>query len=311
MDAAILGRSWPPHSYEVELEKIREYALAVGELAPHHHDREAARVMGFPDVPAPPLFAAVFCAPAVAMAIFDPAVGLFDPERGIASYRFVHKAQRFEWLRPVKTGDVISTEVTLVDASEHEDGRAIRGFESVSTNAEGYEVVRARYEGVVPPPAGSDSRSRAARGSEGLPPLREALSEDPMDLHPGDQLAQLTFTPDPYAAIRYAGASGDFTPFHLDSELAQSMGLDGAILHGLYSFAQLARAHTSAFGGDPRALTSLSGRFKRPAYPGRELDVRVSVEGIDRDCLFTDAEVTQAGVPVIAEARGKLRRPGQ
>ena len=48
---------------------------------------------------------------------------------------------------------------------------------------------------------------------------------------------------------RYAGASGDFNPIHLDDEFARSVGLPGRILHGLYTMALVARAQTEAFGG--------------------------------------------------------------
>ena len=49
-------------------------------------------------------------------------------------------------------------------------------------------------------------------------------------------------TPDRYLTYRYAGASGDFNPIHLDDEFAQSVGLPGRILHGLWTMAQCARA---------------------------------------------------------------------
>ena len=42
--------------------------------------------------------------------------------------------------------------------------------------------------------------------------------------------------------MRYAGASGDFNPIHIDEEFARQVGLPGRILHGLYTMAQVARA---------------------------------------------------------------------
>ena len=44
--------------------------------------------------------------------------------------------------------------------------------------------------------------------------------------------------------VRYAGASGDFNPIHIDEDFAQQVGLPGRILHGLWTMAQVARAHT-------------------------------------------------------------------
>ena len=61
---APIGKRYPPFEYEVGREKIREYANAVGETNPVHHDLEAARAAGFADVVAPPMFCVVYCAPA-------------------------------------------------------------------------------------------------------------------------------------------------------------------------------------------------------------------------------------------------------
>ena len=63
---------------------------------------------------------------------------------------------------------------------------------------------------------------------------------------------QLNVTPDKYAPHRYAGASGDFNPIHIDAEFAQQVGLPQNILHGLYSMAQVARACTAAWASPSR-----------------------------------------------------------
>ena len=78
------------------------------------------------------------------------------------------------------------------------------------------------------------------------------------DFKQGDSLPELRVTPDAGLTKRYAEASGDPNPIHTDPEFAKSVGLPGVILHGLYSMAQVARAHTEAAGGDPRALKRLS-----------------------------------------------------
>ena len=70
-------------------------------------------------------------------------------------------------------------------------------------------------------------------------------------LEPGQDLPELKVTPDKYVTYRYAGASGDFNPIHIDPEFAKQVGLPGNILHGLWMMAQVARAHTQAAGGDP------------------------------------------------------------
>jgi acyl dehydratase len=77
-------------------------------------------------------------------------------------------------------------------------------------------------------------------------------------MNEGDQIPELRVTPDKYIPHRYAGASGDFNPIHIDKEFATAVGLPSNILHGLYGMAQVARANSAAAGGDPRKLQRLS-----------------------------------------------------
>ena len=85
-----------------------------------------------------------------------------------------------------------------------------------------------------------------------------------MTLEQGESF-ELKVTPDPYVTVRYAGASGDFNPIHIDEEFARSVGLPGRILHGLWTMAQVARAHTDA-GGGPQALKRLTVQFRAEIF---------------------------------------------
>jgi acyl dehydratase len=136
-----VGKSYPPFEYEVGREKIREYARAVGEEDPVHHDREAAQAAGFRDVVAPPMFAVVYSAGGVGPA-------LFDSEVGMDFAKMVHGGQEFVWGEPVCSGDVIVTTGEFKDYSE-KDGKQFFVFESVSTNQEGQEVCRATWTNIV------------------------------------------------------------------------------------------------------------------------------------------------------------------
>ena len=89
----------------------------------------------------------------------------------------------------------------------------------------------------------------------------------------GDSIPELKVTPDKYLPHRYAGASGDFNPIHIDPEFAKQVGLPGNILHGLYSMAQVARANAAAAGGDPRKLKRLAVQFRGMGFPEQEIVV--------------------------------------
>ena len=142
VDASAQGKTFPAYEYEVGKEKILEYAhAAVGEDNPVYFDRDAAKAAGFRDIPAPPMFAVVYSAGAMAPAIFDPEVGMNFA-------LMVHGGQEFSWGEPVCAGDTISTSAEVKEIYE-KDGKGFYVFETVSTNQDGKEVVRATWTNIV------------------------------------------------------------------------------------------------------------------------------------------------------------------
>jgi acyl dehydratase len=122
----------------------------------------------------------------------------------------------------------------------------------------------------------------------------------------GEQLPELRVTPDKYLPHRYAGASGDFNPIHIDPAFAKAVGLDGNILHGLYTMAQVARAHTDAAGGDPRALRRLSVQFRGMGAPEQEIVVTATVREAEDGTVVTDTVAEQSGNKIIRNAEASL-----
>jgi acyl dehydratase len=113
-------------------------------------------------------------------------------------------------------------------------------------------------------------------------------------------------TPDKYLPHRYAGASGDFNPIHIDREFAQQVGLPSNILHGLYSMAQVARACTQAAGGDPRSLRRLSVQFRGMGLPEQEIVVTGSETEHSDGGTVLALEATQGDTKIIKNAEAEL-----
>jgi acyl dehydratase len=125
-------------------------------------------------------------------------------------------------------------------------------------------------------------------------------------LEPGQALPDLKVTPDKYLTVRYAGASGDFNPIHIDEEFAQSVGLPGKILHGLWMMAQVARA-VSAAGDGPDALRSLSIQFRGMGFPEQELTVSATVKDVADGVATIEAEAFQGERRIIRKGRAELK----
>jgi acyl dehydratase len=113
---------------------------------------------------------------------------------------------------------------------------------------------------------------------------------------------ELKVTPDKYLPYRYAGASGDYNPIHLDPEFAKQVGLPSNILHGLYSMAQVARACSQAAGGDPRSLRRLSVQFRGMGLPEQE----IVVTGAQNEQGVVALEAAQGDNKIIKNAEAEL-----
>ena len=141
VDTQAAGKAYEPKIYAVGREKVREFANAVGETNPVHLDVEAARAAGYADVVAPPMFAVVYSAPAMAPAVLDPEVG-------INLAMMVHGGQEFVWGKPVVAGDEITTTASVKDISER-DGKGFYVFESASDNQKGERVCTGTWTNIV------------------------------------------------------------------------------------------------------------------------------------------------------------------
>jgi acyl dehydratase len=116
----------------------------------------------------------------------------------------------------------------------------------------------------------------------------------------------LSVTPDRYLTYRYAGASGDFNPIHIDEEFATAVGLPGRILHGLWTMAQVARAQTEAAGG-PETLRRLSVQFRGMGVPEQELTVTSRTREERDGEVIVDCEAAQGDNRIIRRGEAVLR----
>lgn len=126
------------------------------------------------------------------------------------------------------------------------------------------------------------------------------------DLQQGDSIPELKVTPDKYLPYRYAGASGDFNPIHIDPEFAKAVGLPGNILHGLWMMAEVARAAAQLADGDPRALKRLSVQFRGMGFPEQELVVGGTVTEASNARVVIDLVAAQGENKVIRNAEAEI-----
>jgi acyl dehydratase len=122
-----------------------------------------------------------------------------------------------------------------------------------------------------------------------------------------DEHREMTVTPDRYLTYRYAGASGDFNPIHIDEAFARQVGLPGRILHGLWTMAQVARAQTED-GGGPESLRELEVQFRGVGVP--EAEITITSETVEQRAdgeVVVAVEAQQNGKKIIRGGRAVVR----
>ena len=112
---------------------------------------------------------------------------------------------------------------------------------------------------------------------------------------------ELRVTPDRYVTYRYAGASGDFNPIHIDEEFARQVGLPGRILHGLWTMAQVARAAEQA-GGGFRNLKRLSVQFRGMG----QIEQEITITGTPGEDGVLELEAQQGDQKIIRNGQAEF-----
>jgi len=233
---------------------------------------------------------AYFGADAVAPPMYHvkPMIGLMmkmatDPSLQLDILRLVHGEHEMTFHRPLRHGDVLQLRGDLRSVEEKSSGKLVKygvyGIVDGEMAMEGETSYFIRGERK----AGGPKKPRAAPEPPPAPSftLAQAVTADQAD--------------------RYAAASGDDNPIHVDPATAKAAGLPGVILHGLCTMAFAQRDLVRRVcDGDPRRLRSLGVRFAKPVFPGETLTLKVW-QGEGGDVAF--ATENEAGKTVISNGR--------
>jgi acyl dehydratase len=245
------GKTYDPVEVTVDADEIAVYAAASGDPNPAHQ--------AGPDQVAPAVF------PVVPVFRHMMSIGA-DPELGVDNPgMIVHGEQRFVYHRPIRPGDRLVLHPSL-DRVEDKGKHGVYVTKVAAATVNGEPVVD-QWATIVVRGAGSG----ASRPASGEGPASE---EGPASR--GAEAARFTRTVAPDMPARYAAASGDHNPIHLDDTFARSVGLPGVINHGLGTLSLVAGGLVEALaGGDVTHLRELAVRFTAMVVPGDELTTTV------------------------------------
>jgi acyl dehydratase len=252
LNKAAVGKEYPPVQSTVTLEALQKYARAYNDDNPAYFD--ARRPDG---IIAPPMFAVAVTWQSVMQPIGDPAVQ-------VDLLRLVHGEQDMEFIAPIRPGDVI-TSISKIASIETKSTGETMTLEILARR--GGELVQRTLFSVF-------IRGTGSRGGGAARPAEPER---------GAPLYTVAQTIDKDQTYRYAEASGDFNPIHVNEEVAKMAGLPGIIVHGLCTMAFTSKAAIDKLcGGDPARLKRLRVRFSRPVLPGQTITTRIWPDG-ERD----------------------------
>jgi len=248
LNKEFIGREYPPLSATVTLEALQNYARAYNDGNPRYFDAAAPG-----GIVAPPMFGVAVTWMSVVGAIGDPALGA-------DLLRLLHAEQDMEFLAPLRPGDEITT-VARVASIEARPGGEAMALELDSRNRAGAPVLRTLFGIFIR--ASRRDRSAAGRLERPVPPS-------------GDPMLSVEQSIDSDQTFRYAEASGDRNPIHVDENVAKMAGLPGIVVHGLCTMAFTSKVMIDRLcGGDPVRLERLRVQFSRPVFPGQSITTKV------------------------------------
>ena len=243
---------WSDESeFKVEASRAITYAAATNDANPKHRD----------GVLVPPVFAVV----PVWEAMMGAAMSIVPPE---VAMRVVHAAQDLRIHRPLVPGDVLRSRAAPIGVQVRGTGTTL--LLKTETRDTSGTLVNEQYVTTF-------FRGVSEGDSGGAAPPEHKLTAEVKGTPP---VAEVLVRVDDDQTFRYADASGDRMPIHLDDAVARSVGLPGIIVHGLCTMAFAGGAVVEkACAGDPERLRRLAVRFSRPVLPGQEITTRIYAAG--------------------------------
>jgi acyl dehydratase len=240
-----------PETFEVKRERIAEYAAATNDPIAAHLSGEVAS----------PVFAIVPAFDALMAPALDVVpISIFG--------RIVHGEQDFHFHRPIRPGDVITARGRVIGWDSVDSGARLSIH--IECRDQNDELVNEQY------------LIGFFRGVDAGPAVGEQVPSHRFDaaLRENAPVAKVAQHVDLDQTFRYAPASGDPMPIHLEEEVARDAGLPGIIAHGLCTMAFTSWAVLTEVGGsDVNRLKRFAVRFSKMVIPGDDLETRIWKSG--------------------------------
>jgi len=271
-----MNEAFAVDGFAVTRDRVAAFAAATNE---HRHVYTSGEI-------APPVFAVVpgFEATVAACAAVVP---------DELAKSVVHGEQIFEFHRPIASGAVLDSVSRCTGVLAKSTGTLV--VIETTSHERGELVVTQHMICFV-----RGVRAEESRGA--LPPAHEVYGRS-------ESAKQVPDKFDLDQTQRYAEASGDHMPIHLDEKFARSVGLPGVIIHGFCTLAFVARAAVeTTCSDDPGRLRTLRARFATPGRPGEQIVTTVKRAAVIGDSEFFELDAVErtSGRPLVVRGMAQV-----
>ncbi len=247
-----MGKTTEPSVSVLQADDGIKYAKATNDPTPSHLDGTFM----------PPIYGVV----PVWEKVFEVIAELVPEEH---FFSVVHGEQDMIFHAPLRSGISLRSVATGESVAVKESGTAVV-VKTESFNDVTNELVLEQYFTMFfrKVDAGADFGTPHNTGLNG-DEYTSTISEGQASSH---FLGSISAHMDDDQTFRYAQASGDFMPIHIDDDFAKSVGLGGIIIHGLCTMAHASWAVIKELcDSDPTRLARIAVRFSKPLRPGDDL----------------------------------------
>lgn len=244
-----IGLEFSPTTHKVTEEAVRQYAQAYG----------SSNVFYYNGTMAPSIYAVVYELPMLERIWCDEGLhgGIEQMKRNVLM--LVHGEQQMRFYEPIRPGDNITARAKIKEIEDKGSGELIV-LNVTSTNESGEKVVESDW-GIFIRGTGSGQKPQQKKEVKKEQPSQAAGESQP--------IFRKIIRVDKNITYRYAEASGDRNPIHIDEKVAKAAGLNGIIVHGLCTMAMTMGAVVDCYlDGDPTKIKEFGVRFASPVYPG-------------------------------------------
>ena len=294
---ALLEWRTPERTFEVEKGAILRYAETTGDRNPLWTDDAQARRSPHSGLVAMPLF----------LTYFNP-FHWGTPRPEAALRKGASAGETFEFLAPVRPGDVITVTERFVDMYEKQGRNGPLVFtidERVYTNQRGERVGRSNWTEAGRSEAPLHTADKVATAAKEAPPRRIRVSADTPaaqptsvyrgvryfeDVEVGAEIEPLICPLSHDLFVRFAACNNEFARHHVDYLYARETGWPDCIAQGLLGTAYLGRMVTDWIGASGR-LTRLGVSYRAPGFPGEEWRCTGRVAARHSDTNELDLEI--------------------